>query len=552
MKAAPTPEAFHDPRGGAVAPDQVRSARKTTTLGDLAELHELCRAGRLYEVEEWIRSGRPLQLDAHSGPGRRKFVSALELALESGNHSLALLLLSNGIDPNIAPASPLDIALRVRRWDLVDLLLEWGADPHRVDLSEVFGSYRLDLYQRFWDLGVNLTEGHALAEFLIEHQGAKPAFGFAKRHRTDPRIQRELNVALAYHAGAGNEKGVALCLWAGADSHAPACTLRFGRRCVHTIPADEREDKDDEEPLWSPIDEAVRAGDVAILKRLKPDPALDDLDELYGWARDRYVIDYLMGIAPPIDPNRVLQHRLWRIGWFDDDWRAMDTLKALFEAGLRWTNPSKEAAAGMRHILLHLGDAAFMEVVALLAQGDHCAPEILREIGRTPAMQKRFKTLGYVGGENAETLRSSRARYRPRPTHVRQVVARFGVKPPKPKKPAPTAAAPSAATAPTTRSATIGRGHRGGTILELDRVALYERVWSLPVATLAADWGLSGPGLRKACHRLGVPVPPRGYWARLRAGQRPRRLRLPAAAPGAPATIRISVPAAGPPESVAD
>jgi hypothetical protein len=51
----------------------------------------------------------------------------------------------------------------------------------------------------------------------------RPLLGFIKRHRTeDLKLQTELNIALGYHAKAGNERGVALCLWAGADPHAPA------------------------------------------------------------------------------------------------------------------------------------------------------------------------------------------------------------------------------------------------------------------------------------------------------------------------------------------
>src|SRR5207249_4660549 len=38
---------------------------------------------------------------------------------------------------------------------------------------------------------------------------------------------KELNIALVHHADEGNEKGVQHCLWAGADPHAPAPSLRF-------------------------------------------------------------------------------------------------------------------------------------------------------------------------------------------------------------------------------------------------------------------------------------------------------------------------------------
>lgn len=63
--------------------------------------------------------------------------------------------------------------------------------------------------------------------------------------------------------------------------------------------------------------------------------------------------------------------------------------------------------------------------------------------------------------------------------------------------------------------------------IALDRAELFERVWSEPVATVVAQWGLSDQGLRKACRRLQIPLPPRGYWAKVRAGKRVRRPRLP-------------------------
>ena len=66
----------------------------------------------------------------------------------------------------------------------------------------------------------------------------------------------------------------------------------------------------------------------------------------------------------------------------------------------------------------------------------------------------------------------------------------------------------------------------------LARQELYDRVWAEPVDTLAKEYGLSNVGLGKACRRHGIPVPPRGYWARKGAGQNLRRPRLPAAKDG--------------------
>jgi len=43
---------------------------------------------------------------------------------------------------------------------------------------------------------------------------------------------------------------------------------------------------------------------------------------------------------------------------------------------------------------------------------------------------------------------------------------------------------------------------------------------------LAEDFGISDVGLAKRCRRLGIPVPGRGYWARVDAGQQPHRPKL--------------------------
>lgn len=57
------------------------------------------------------------------------------------------------------------------------------------------------------------------------------------------------------------------------------------------------------------------------------------------------------------------------------------------------------------------------------------------------------------------------------------------------------------------------------TEINLSRWKLYAKVWETPISRLAADLGISDVGLRKACIRHDIPVPPRGHWARLSAGQ---------------------------------
>ncbi|WP_133123983.1 hypothetical protein [Phyllobacterium zundukense] len=51
------------------------------------------------------------------------------------------------------------------------------------------------------------------------------------------------------------------------------------------------------------------------------------------------------------------------------------------------------------------------------------------------------------------------------------------------------------------------------------RRELHELVWSKPLSELAPILGISDRGLAKICTRHLVPSPPRGYWAKLEAGQ---------------------------------
>jgi len=63
---------------------------------DLRPLLQLCREGRLYDVERWIAEGMPLQLVPEAIRKGTRPKTALQIALETGQHSLSLLLLKSG------------------------------------------------------------------------------------------------------------------------------------------------------------------------------------------------------------------------------------------------------------------------------------------------------------------------------------------------------------------------------------------------------------------------------------------------------------------------
>lgn len=73
----------------------------------------------------------------------------------------------------------------------------------------------------------------------------------------------------------------------------------------------------------------------------------------------------------------------------------------------------------------------------------------------------------------------------------------------------------------------------------LSRRELYNQVWSEAVTKVAARYGLSDVGLRKVCTKHRVPVPPRGYWAKVEAGQKVKPIALPKLREEAEIVIRI-------------
>jgi len=54
---------------------------------------------------------------------------------------------------------------------------------------------------------------------------------------------------------------------------------------------------------------------------------------------------------------------------------------------------------------------------------------------------------------------------------------------------------------------------------QFSRQQLYGLVWSSPITSVAKTFGVSDVALAKVCKKAGIPIPPRGYWARLKANR---------------------------------
>lgn len=62
---------------------------------------------------------------------------------------------------------------------------------------------------------------------------------------------------------------------------------------------------------------------------------------------------------------------------------------------------------------------------------------------------------------------------------------------------------------------------------KFNRQQLYNLVWSEPLLRLSKIYCISDNGLRKMCKSMNIPLPPNGYWQKIRYGKRVTKVKLP-------------------------
>ena len=464
------------------------------TPAEAKELVRLCETGRLYEVEAWIRAGRSLAVPA----GTRK--TPLGVAMSTGFHSLVELLLRHA-ESQRSKDEALRHAVLFGPLEFAELALAHGADPRAVEFLDVLMAGDRRLAALFLERGADPIAGHPFARAFRQLR-AKVTLGSyldCRRARPDiaAQLQEQADMALRQFCQEGNPKWISLLTWAGANPRSRGPAL------------DDAERADDPEYCTTALHEACAHGDVAILRRLGPTRA-DDLGgmlERAAFSANREVIEFLLDLGA--DPNDkpdggsgALDACIRHLGWEDFDRvrygygsryltpaskvpRSREAVRLLVERGARWT-PERSALNATRRILYRLEPEVATELIGLL--------------------------LGREGGEDAarELLRVPRMRKHVAPCAGR--LARLGLPLGVPAR----AVSPPPQPAPPPLSARV--------LARYDRERVYDEVWSDPTRRVAARYGVSDAMLWKVCRQLQVAKPPRGYWAKKRAGKPvPRR-----------------------------
>ena len=467
------------------------------SVEDAKQLLGLCSAGRLYEIDDWIRAGRSLRVP------RAVRRTPLEVAIELGFHSLIELLARHAPDQQ-SRNKLLQHAVVRRRADLVALAFAHGAQMSSVPFVDVLMTGDRALVSTFLDKGADPLTEYPFAHALYELR-AKTGLGMyldIKRQRPEiaEPLQAQADMALRQFCRDGNLKWVSLLLWAGADPRSLGPTLEHAHdECA-----------DDPEMHTTAFHEACTWGHTEIVKRLKPDPGRDDLgrllDEAAFFAREE-TLAYLLSLGAnpnnkPDGGSRALDACIQHLAWEDTSrllhndgrhyqspayclYRSRAAIRLLLQHGAIW-NPERARLNDFRQILYKTEPDVTIELVRELGRHKTCDPGLVHELLCKPRMQQHL-----AGCEH-------------RMAHIGLTLdGRRKVDLPKTFRPTPYVLA------------------------SYDRNKLYEEVWAEPTQKVAARYGISDVALAKVCRQLQVPKPPRGYWAKKAAGQPvPRRSKL--------------------------
>ena len=189
--------------------------RRAETQEEIQPLIELCKAGKLFEVQEWIAAGKVVNPPIYPSrrAGRR---SPLEIAVEHGFHSLVKVLLEGGAAiESTGYDGPVEKALDMRRLDLIQLFVEHGYDAKSVSMERVFATWDPKIMEYFIEKGADVEDGNPLAWALCcRIRTALPIF---KQYKDRfPSFQEQANVALRHQLQRGqHEVGVVAAVGRG-------------------------------------------------------------------------------------------------------------------------------------------------------------------------------------------------------------------------------------------------------------------------------------------------------------------------------------------------
>lgn len=364
--------------------------KRAETYDEIKPLISLCRAGKVFDVQAWIASGKPVNPPS---PAINKKGIPLHVAIDTGFHSMVQILLEAGAQVIEPRYSPLEHAVSKRRLDIIQLLMEHGADIHSIDMRLVFEDWDSEIVEFFISNGADLETGNPLSYALCAR--IRPALGVVKRYQDRyPTFQEQVNIALRHHCREGNLKWVSLMLWAGADPFAKG---------------PDSPDKPDPDGV-SALELAAFRGhhDVFKLKQIRLDPGRPDAIDLLSSACFSDKSDLLtMLLEKGYDPKNfqdrgssliesLLNSMSWDYSPFSrrndgiDSARSREQMKMihlLVRRGARWEPAGRSDINRARNCLLKLTPDHAMEFIWIMSEYNAGSLQDIEALMKTPSIR---------------------------------------------------------------------------------------------------------------------------------------------------------------------
>ncbi len=349
--------------------------------GSALEFCRLCREGRLFEVQAWLKEAKPAHYEH-----KNVRCTPLGIAIDRNFHSLMEVLLKHSFQPT---PKHLWMAVRKGRAGMIELMLQAGADINWLDFKDVVCWPNPDVLRLLIERGADTKTGHPIADVL--KRAPRAFLGLYKVFLdSHPEWQFQASVALRHFCEEGSMRGVSLLLWLKADPRAK-------------VP----EQAGDDENMWeSALWQACTSGQVEIVKRIGPKPDLDDLDELLRLScnsQNVQLVEYLIGLGA--NPNvaagngeTALMSALWALEWrinFDNHepyrWHgSLALLKRLIALGARLDPLNKNELSFLRRCLLKLDWLESYELIKFLDQHRFANAVVMTRLLKTPKMREHL------------------------------------------------------------------------------------------------------------------------------------------------------------------
>jgi len=370
-----------------------------STQSDEKEFGRWCREGMLFEVQEWLRAGKPVPL------GRTVQESPLVLAASNGFHRLVLILLGQGLGE---AQTRLDAALAASaaggHAETCRLLLGRGAAIGAVLSASVVRCGNFETAAFLMAAGADIKTGYPLALDLVKEKEA--AYAFFRRFRRIKEVRRQGAMALRDAVRDGEEHRATRFIRAGADP----------RIVVPTLPTYFDDGLDES----SALTDAVKSGTFRMLMRMrlrKSDVTSDLLEDAFlNINRAKFV--YLLKVAGgrandvPGGGSALLHKCIWHLadwGRFkglhyrrqsDEAWKVATDLVRM---GARW-EPDKRELRHIRYYMCFVDDNRLVDLARLLIEGRGASRDLVIKFFDTPKMRQGLgnemeKIKSFVAGD---------------------------------------------------------------------------------------------------------------------------------------------------------